>query len=380
MADEKRVVWVLGAGFSKPLGGPMLKDLLSLESRRDLLPNHPTKADPGAYWLYHYGRNFEHGWLNNSKPIGENLWEHAEDYLDKLDTAARNPQGALAARLIRVLNDGPKGFARPPEGVYQKLANESWKHLRFIADMARRYVAAECINFLNKAEPKAEQWEPYRNWVRALCPNDTVLTFNYDAVIETADEKELIFSVLEPADFRNTPADCPHLLKLHGSVNWSWDGKKIRSEKNDFAESAEPEKIVIATPGVSKSETVKGVLSGHWGMARKALSAADVVVFIGYRFPPTDAQARADLLGAIRDNEQPHLDLHTVLGPKRDPDTMRLQRLLETATSDRLHITPDREMYGGSRTCRITVEPLWAEDFLSLWRREQLYTPPPAWS
>src|SRR5262245_21874951 len=40
MASEVPIVWVLGAGFSQPLGGPMLADLLSLESREDILESH----------------------------------------------------------------------------------------------------------------------------------------------------------------------------------------------------------------------------------------------------------------------------------------------------------------------------------------------------
>jgi len=31
--QEKKVVWILGAGFSKPLGGPLLKDLLAPRNR-----------------------------------------------------------------------------------------------------------------------------------------------------------------------------------------------------------------------------------------------------------------------------------------------------------------------------------------------------------
>ncbi|MBK7582517.1 MAG: transposase [Myxococcales bacterium] len=72
------------------------------------------------------------------------------------------------------------------------------------------------------------------------------------------------------------------------------------------------------------------------------------IVFVGYRFPPTDAQARSELLGAIMKNVQRHIDLHIVLGPTRndvhalkggDPEQLKLQIAdLEQQLAKRNHL------------------------------------------
>jgi hypothetical protein len=38
------------------------------------------------------------------------------------------------------------------------------------------------------------------------------------------------------------------------------------------------------------------------------IAEADAVVFIGYRFPASDAQARDEILGALRVNKRKHAD------------------------------------------------------------------------
>jgi len=98
------VVWILGAGASVGLGGPTLKTLLSRAADIDLQARFAEKDFPALYdqtakWarlLYHYGRNWPEGnWSMFDR--GELLWQHAEEYLDYLDTAAANPDGLWTA-------------------------------------------------------------------------------------------------------------------------------------------------------------------------------------------------------------------------------------------------------------------------------------------
>jgi hypothetical protein len=96
--STKRVVWVLGAGFSAALGGPMLTGLLSRPSENDLLVRYPehvalrTDAATVVRVLYESG-------LNDSSIRGETamrcvepMWDNAETFLDYLDTAAEAPE------------------------------------------------------------------------------------------------------------------------------------------------------------------------------------------------------------------------------------------------------------------------------------------------
>lgn len=67
--DPKKVVWILGAGFSRPLGGPLLPQLLAVSSWVQLGSRFPRDKHPNLYVeginealvLYHHGRNFKDG-------------------------------------------------------------------------------------------------------------------------------------------------------------------------------------------------------------------------------------------------------------------------------------------------------------------------------
>lgn len=368
----KRIVWVLGAGFSVPLGGPMLKDLLSLESRRDIEDKHPQSNDPGVYWLYHYGRKFKDGWLSTQDPVGagENLWEHAEDYLQQLDTAARDGAGVLAKRLSDVLTGYQRAWMSRKQIPYRAV------ELPAIAAHAKRYVAAECISFLDKSKASDEHWQPYQDWASKLGPQDVILTFNYDTVLERISGGRIGF-ILDADEWnaQESAHSAPRALKLHGSVNWRWDraGNKIVRAADDFAESCKDDELVIATPGPSKQDAVSQKLHELWACAEEALSTAEVIVFIGYRFPRTDATARRRLLGAVRRNQSEELNLYSVLGPHSE-DTARMTRMLELACLGRPALVPVASGSGGkvNPIFYVAAEPLWAQDFLDLWARERL--------
>src|SRR6266852_733920 len=111
MSDEtKRVVWILGAGFSRSLGGPLFETLFGPWSMANLEAHFPptefkqlyapaagvdVPAVEIAHWLYNYGRKFdlgknaEQGHLPNAwlQAIGQKLWQDAEEYLQILDRA-----------------------------------------------------------------------------------------------------------------------------------------------------------------------------------------------------------------------------------------------------------------------------------------------------
>jgi hypothetical protein len=107
---------------------------------------------------------------------------------------------------------------------------------------------------------------------------------------------------------------------------------------------------------------VSEFLKDIWHVAEIVLRKADVVIFVGYRFPPTDAEARGRLLGALMRNSAPDLRLYTVLGPNDDPDNRRLETLLRYATAQR--------EAGQGKVERVH---LWAQDFMSVYQPELLF-------
>jgi len=85
--------------------------------------------------------------------------------------------------------------------------------------------------------------------------------------------------------------------------------------------------MVIGNPGPTKSKLAQ-MLRPLWAKAGEALRHANAIVFIGYRFPPTDTYAAKFILDAIEanDNESKYMAVHVVLGRETgSPDSVRLQ-------------------------------------------------------
>ncbi len=87
-------------------------------------------------------------------------------------------------------------------------------------------------------------------------------------------------------------------------------------------------------------------------------------------FPSMGPEAREKLLGAIHENkDQPHLPIHTVLGPNTSSDdSRRLKGLLEHAMAG---VRKPRGT-GGSIGYSLVQQPLWAEDFFSVVSRSSI--------
>jgi hypothetical protein len=196
--EQRRVVWVLGAGFSRSLGAPLLDELLSPERFRDLIAAYPQASDLHAsdaqlvIRLFHYGMRYARGPVDiNGRDAqliaqgrGERLWEHAEGFLDALEAASATPANVMAQRLNGALNALAAGFDAEKPGMQRML------------DLARRMIALECCRFLQGEDTLREQWDPYLTW-RALIDGSTgvkdryptryehtIVTFNYDLVLE----------------------------------------------------------------------------------------------------------------------------------------------------------------------------------------------------
>lgn len=354
-----KIVWILGAGASVGLGGPTLQSLLSRsvftnnEARYKtrypkLMGNTPFQT----VRLYHYGRGWPEGPIHNTFDAGshgEHLWSHAEEFMEYLDMASTKEHSALAARLELTL-DGPLILPRP--GYVKPSAAE-------MSAAARRLVAAECCAFLENANIASERWAPYVRWANSLRAQDTVVTFNYDRVLEKIDAKyTMVVTGADQLTEAREAKRCP-ILKLHGSVDWKLKSNAIEAIADpEFALSCEDVDLAIATPGPKKATHSKSpAFASLWSAAETALKAADAIVFVGYRFPPTDAIARDRLLGAI--GQTAALAFHVVLG-NSPSDAARLEAMVE-------FVRPER-----NRGTLTRIHPLFAEDFFAVVRRAKL--------
>jgi hypothetical protein len=137
MADtDGSVVWILGAGFSKPLGGPLLPDLLSKGTAENLAACYSeeyVKVHDGTarlvQRLYHHGKQVEA------------LWHDVEEYLDHLDSAAGQGENSPSARRLATM------IARVQEPPRVE-TRATFTDVKSLSASARRLLAAECSAFL----------------------------------------------------------------------------------------------------------------------------------------------------------------------------------------------------------------------------------------
>jgi hypothetical protein len=375
---KQKVVWVLGTGFSVPLGGPMLKDLLSLGLHSELEAKYhlDTPAMRDLLRLYHYGRMFPEGkvGLDDHERKGSILWEHAEDFLDVLDTYDETNSTAGQDRFRAILN--PYHLGTNPATI------------REILLAAKQHIAAEVCAFLDRNRDATERWRPYLGWAKNLLrPLDTIVTFNYDCVLEVLNEKldseSQHIDVLDSAGMAEWASiKKARALKLHGSVNWivNDDGKGgVRYDKSkeyEHAVKAPLERTILATPGPGKFRA-RTALAKWWQKATEAIRHADAIVFMGYRFPPSDSDARSELIGALVENKTPNLlNIHAVLGPDQNNDTARLEHMIRYAMARaRRKAAKEDEKPPDGDSYFLQMNRLYSQDFMSLANRAQLFAP-----
>jgi hypothetical protein len=356
----RKTVWVLGAGFARSLGAPLLSDLFRQEAHGDAVSYFPEETFPGladdmdaTQIAFNWGRDVEH------------LWEDAEQFLAFVDEAFEgSPQ--KKRRLERLT--GRAGRVNAQTGQHFSQATENQRVIAALQgglqQASRRALAAETSRFM-MTDRSGELWLPYRRWARGLkAGRDTVVTFNYDVLLDFL-EGDAPFTI--PLPHEDPESEDIPVFKLHGSANWLEDGHKwVRTA--DYEALARPSGAhpAIAAPGRSKSPDGKAPFPMLWSKAEKAISEAQWVIFMGYRFPPTDALARLRLGRALAmPNEYRVRRIDTVLGPDVESnDSRRLSALLRAARGDR-YIAPVANWNSPPKELHIVRQPLWAEDFLT---------------
>jgi hypothetical protein len=157
---------------------------------------------------------------------------------------------------------------------------------------------------------------PHRTILKQLVTDDTILTFNYDTLIEESfDDNPLwtprggygegIYGVnLDWAkrwfsERPNAKGKTSHilLLKLHGSLNWTYGTAGIRLKPRPYVVRARGgypsvEKVSILPPGWNK-RVDKNPYRKLWQDARLRLEQCRTLVIIGYSLPDTDRLANA---------------------------------------------------------------------------------------
>jgi hypothetical protein len=380
--DEKRVVWILGAGFSVPLGGPLFRELISEKTWRllsfwDAFADHPIELDVSeddcAPNLKRFGTVAAADIVLKAYNAGTSpkrqLWQDAEQFLDILEIA--KTEGDPTSEFYRLVTQGgrprsdiqrvldllqqvllpPRESTAPPLSTHPDLqsAFTGARGLEQLHREAVRFVAAACTVFLRRFEDnptlveKAEMWAPYRRWAKKLEIGDSIITFNYDRTLNLLDEylaslqprrPRIVSPVRCGEDYMHIRETALPVFHLHGHVGWSLttngqiDRGPIDSATNiprEFATAhLQPEKAVLGIPGTLKTNLPTGHLKDLWTPAMGAIRNATAVVFVGYRFPETDNEAKERLADALRHSKA---IVHIVLGARND-DTPRVEEMI----------------------------------------------------
>jgi hypothetical protein len=355
---DGRTVWVLGAGFSKSLGGPLLVDLFRQKVFEDLSKTIGEARAAKVTWtqaLFNVG-------------LGSH-WADAEDFLAYAEGALGDPRQEAKQHFLEGLLHRREFVHRLWPGADQRF-RECWDDP--LGAILHAF-ATETVEFLRGNATDQEQWRPYLEWARSLDPaRDSVITFNYDPVLDALDSalsaagQEKLQIILPGEAVR---PDRVQVFKLHGSAHWV--KTPIRTVEWDPGAVDKGRSPLIAAPGRSKAHLTSSLLKPLWTEAHRRLQRAEDVVIVGYGFPKTDAEARATVLGAL-DDDQSGVGLrraHLVLGP--DLNLSAHRRVLELVRP-RLGTRRKKFVNGVPAVYRrydvrlgvVIQYPLYAEDFI----------------
>jgi hypothetical protein len=190
----------------------------------------------------------------------------------------------------------------------------------------------------------------HRKVLEKLKPDDTLLTFNYDTVIEEAFETADLWSPVDgygPGVYgyrldwarkwlatRNAPLRQTSkvlLLKLHGSLGWAlYQTNTVRMKPRPYViRPSAREVIAILPPGWNK-RIDKNPYKQIWKQARSRLEQCRSVVILGYSLPETDLLARGLFAEVVRRRATGGKwlkQLHVA-----DPSPAAIQRLVDMFT------------------------------------------------
>lgn|GEM_PF-1850358 len=351
-------VWILGAGFSVPLGGPLLKDLMSMRSLHKLRDHYPMTFDNMSletalvYAIYHYGRNLPEKYLFRrltDVPLGEDLFSDAEQFLVDLPKLKPKQFEHLfdhAWSLLNVLNKLSPKTGIPVPQVSTRTQDRLTITQASLTTAAKRIMAAECEAFISTVKDNLEPCVPFKAWAEQLGEDDTIITFNYDRAAELLSDDKLSFEGIGINIPTSKGLGYPKLCKMHGSVDWKEEPKgKIKALANYRVDDSGYSPL-IAIPGTDKQSMTQkgGLLERVWGVARAALRNADEVHIIGYGLPESDASAREMLMGSLLRNVRPNLEVNIVLG---EPSfrSERLEATIRQTLAYRFHTAADQRAH-----------------------------------
>jgi hypothetical protein len=285
----------LGAGFSKPLGFPTMNEFFSAvaDSRRVSTEE----------------KNFLSGLILQARRANSFLESSPTNLEDVLSFAVMGDRLRLSAKenadpsetLLRILQ---KVYADVPDldSYWDKLAV-----LETFLGFGPAEVQKHRLTFVTTNYDLNIEAALYRTGPRASLP------FDFDQVDD-------IVIPSASHELYGRPGSAVPVYKLHGSVNWFRKPDPSRPDRflvedrvNDVDSDTGHVRVPVASfyemdrvpfivpPSFLKPDFLEP-MQHVWTGAAKALNEADVLVFVGYSFPPSDTEMRYFLARSLVDN------------------------------------------------------------------------------
>lgn len=302
----EQVVYILGAGFSAPLGLPVMANFL--EKSKDAYFEDQTRYS-------HFTEIFN---LIKRMAVSKTYYEtdltNVEEILSILEMqdqlAATKERHAFAEYIVSVI----ERFTPPAEENPRVIGGNWYAHL--FANGTRKDQWHQMVGYFVGSLLNLKLCEKKREFDRIVsCESEatpsisySVITLNYDLVVENFVKFFRAFSLIQSSgvearmynvkDRMLDPRFDLRLAKLHGSVD-------------------KPDSIVPPTWNKSRA----GTPLPAWQNAYKWLSEANHIRIIGYSLPIADAYVRYLLKAAVI--ESPHLKKIDVICRDSNGDTKR---------------------------------------------------------
>ncbi len=296
----KKVVYVLGAGFSAPLGIPVMADFLSKAKDMYAVGQHNYQHFGAVFKMLqrlHVAKSYYETVFNIEEVLS--ILE-MENYLDgdkDRDQFTKFIQDVIVHYTPHFESPSPWGDTQS-DNFINLFGGKKWRdYFSFIASLCNLTVWASSRPKRIDANCSVRDDNEYEY---------SVVTLNYDLVVENVLDRLRLFKSeielkTELSDNESINSNHFYLAKLHGTVKSS--------------ESSKLPNIVPPTWSKGSNEEVRPA----WRLAFNLLRNANYIRVLGYSLPESDAYVRYLFKSAILDCE--HLKGFDVITKDNDGDT-----------------------------------------------------------
>jgi hypothetical protein len=213
-------------------------------------------------------------------------------------------------------------------GEFAKTANQpkDWRRRqKELEELIRRVYVHTTVQDTHASTVKPKKSAIHKAILERLKDKDTVITFNYDLVIEESLSSAKQWNPVDgykiktygktkgwtkrwlgERKYESGTKSTIGLLKLHGSLNWELypTGTAIKLKPRPYLVSTRSgktrfEKILILAPGW-KMEINRNPYKQFWRAARLQLEKCKTLIILGYSLPETDLLAQSLLAEVVR--------------------------------------------------------------------------------